>query len=215
LASSLDGVAPELENMLVNGLDIRDKLNMVLREAIITAIHEHFDPVYQRYIEKISDTIKVGLSFDSNLQLSDVQVQTDTMLKEALKKAIPVILSAIGLILSGPIGALIAAAVGILVELGFVKKQQHDKHELAHKKIYGEVIPQVTNKAMEQVQSTLRSQADNLHQEIGREVQQQVEAQEKALEDIKKRFSEEQEQKNQTIQDMKADLAVVQKMAAQ
>lgn len=215
LASSLDGVAPELENMLVNGLDIREKLNMVLREAIITAIHEHFDPVYQRYIEKISDTIKVGLSFDSSLQLSEIQVQTDTMLKETLKKAIPVILSAIGLILSGPVGALIAAAVGILVELGFVKKQQHDKNELAHKKIYGEVIPQVTNKAMEQVQSTLFSQADNLNKEIGREVQQQVEAQEKALEDIKKRYSEEQEQKNQTIQDMKADLAVVQEMVAQ
>ena len=215
LASSLDGVAPELENMLVNGLDIREKLNMVLREAIITAIHEHFDHVYQRYIEKISDTIKVGLSFDSSLQLSEIQVQTDTMLKETLKKAIPVILSAIGLILSGPVGALIAAAVGILVELGFVKKQQHDKNELAHKKIYGEVIPQVTNKAMEQVQSTLFSQADNLNKEIGREVQQQVEAQEKALEDIKKRYSEEQEQKNQTIQDMKADLAVVQEMVAQ
>lgn len=214
LASSLDGVAPELENMLVNGLDIREKLNMVLREAIITAIHEHFDPVYQRYIEKISDTIKVGLSFDSSLQLSEIQVQTDTMLKETLKKAIPVILSAIGLILSGPVGALIAAAVGILVELGFVKKQQHDKNELAHKKIYGEVIPQVTNKAMEQVQSTLFSQADNLNKEIGREVQQQVEAQEKALEDIKKRYSEEQEQKNQTIQDMQADLAVVQGMVA-
>lgn len=215
LASSLDGVAPELENMLVNGLDIRDKLNMVLREAIITAIHEHFDPVYQRYIEKISDTIKVGLSFDSSLQLSEIQVQTDTMLKETLKKAIPVILGAIGLILSGPVGALIAAAVGILVELGFVKKQQHDKNELAHKKIYGEVIPQVTNKAMEQVQSTLFSQADNLNKEIGREVQQQVEAQEKALEDIKKRYSEEQEQKNQSIQDMQADLAVVQEMVAQ
>ena len=215
LASSLDGVAPELENMLVNGLDIRDKLNMVLREAIITAIHEHFDPVYQRYIEKISDTIKVGLSFDSSLQLSEIQVQTDTMLKETLKKAIPVILGAIGLILSGPVGALIAAAVGILVELGFVKKQQHDKNELAHKKIYGEVIPQVTNKAMEQVQSTLFSQADNLNKEIGREVQQQVEAQEKALEDIKKRYSEEQEKKNQTIQDMQADLAVVQEMVAQ
>ena len=214
LASSLDGVAPELENMLVNGLDIREKLNMVLREAIITAIHEHFDPVYQRYIEKISDTIKVGLSFDSSLQLSEIQVQTDTMLKETLKKAIPVILSAIGLILSGPVGAFIAAAVGILVELGFVKKQQHDKNELAHKKIYGEVIPQVTNKAMEQVQSTLFSQADNLNKEIGREVQQQVEAQEKALEDIKKRYSEEQEQKNQTIQDMQADLAVVQGMVA-
>lgn len=215
LASSLDGVAPELENMLVNGLDIRDKLNMVLREAIITAIHEHFDPVYQRYIEKISDTIKVGLSFDSSLQLSEIQVQTDTMLKETLKKAIPVILGAIGLILSGPVGALIAAAVGILVELGFVKKQQHDKNELAHKKIYGEVIPQVTNKAMEQVQSTLFSQADILNKEIGREVQQQVEAQEKALEDIKKRYSEEQEKKNQTIQDMQADLAVVQEMVAQ
>lgn len=215
LASSLDGVAPELENMLVNGLDIRDKLNMVLREAIITAIHEHFDPVYQRYIEKISDTIKVGLSFDSSLQLSEIQVQTDTMLKETLKKAIPVILGAIGLILSGPVGALIAAAVGILVELGFVKKQQHDKNELAHKKIYGEVIPQVTNKAMEQVQSTLFSQADILNKEIGREVQQQVEAQEKALEDIKKRYSEEQEQKNQSIQDMQADLAVVQEMVAQ
>lgn len=219
LASSLDGVAPELESMLVTGLDIRDKLNMVLREAIITAIHEHFDPVYYRYIEKVSETIKVGLSFDSNLQLSEIQVQTDTMLKkalkEALKKAIPAILTAIGLIISGPVAALIAAAVSILVELGFEKKQQHDKHELAHKKIYGEVIPQVTNKAMEQVQSTLLSQVDTLNEEIGREVQQQVEAQEKALSDIKQRYSEEQEQKNQTIQDMQADLAVVQEMAAQ
>ena len=59
------------------------------------------------------------------------------------------------------------------------------------------------------------SQVDTINEEIGKTVQQQVEAQEKALEDIKKRYSEEQEQKNQSIQDMQADLAVVQEMVAQ
>ena len=216
LASALEGVAPELENMLVNGLDIRDKLNMVLREAVINAIHEHFDPVYKRYLEKISDTIKVTLVFDSSLQLNEFEVQTDTILKEAIKRTIPVILAAIGFIVSSnPIGAVVAAVIGIAVELGFVKKQQNDKRKLAHQKIYGEVIPQVTNKTIEQVRSTLTSQVDTINQEIDKSVQHQVEAQEKALEDIKKRYSEEQEQKQWAIQDMQVDLTAVQEMAAQ
>lgn len=216
LASSLDGLAPELENMLVNGLDIREKLNMVLRETVINAIHEYFDPVYKRYLEKVSDTIQVNLAFDSSLKLDEFQIQTDTILKEAIKKSIPLILAAIGLIVtSNPIGALVAAVIGIAVEFGFIKKQQNDKRNLAHQKIYGELIPQVTNKATEKVRTTLLSQVDTINEEIGKTVQQQVEAQEKALEDIKKRYSEEQEQKNQTIQDMKADLAVVQEMVAQ
>lgn len=216
LASALEGVAPELENMLVNGLDIRDKLNMVLREAVINAIHEHFDPVYKRYLEKISDTIKVNLAFDSSLQLNEFEVQTDTILKEAIKRTIPVILAAIGFIVSSnPIGALVAAVIGIAVELGFVKKQQNDKRKLAHQKIYGEVIPQVTNKAIEQVRATLLSQVDTINQEIDKTVQHQVEAQEKALEDIKMRYSEEQEQKQRAIQDMQIDLTAVQEMAAQ
>lgn len=216
LASSLDGVAPELENMLVNGLDIREKLNMVLRETVINAIHEYFDPMYKRYLEKVSDTIQVNLAFDSSLKLDEFQIQTDTMLKEAIKKSIPLILAAIGLIVtSNPIGALVAVVIGIAVEVGFMKKQQNDKRNLAHQKIYGELIPQVTNKATEKVRTTLLSQVDTINEEIGKTVQQQVEAQEKALEDIKKRYSEEQEQKNQTIQDMKADLAVVQEMISQ
>ena len=216
LASSLDGVAPELENMLVNGLDIRDKLNMVLRETVINAIHDYFDPMYKRYLEKVSDTIQVNLAFDSSLKLDEFQIQTDSILKEAIKKSIPLILAAIGLIVtSNPIGALVAAVIGIAVELGFIKKQQNDKRSLAHKKIYGELIPQVTNKATEKVRTTLLSQVDTINEEIGKTVQQQVEAQEKALEDIKKRYSEEQEQKNQSIQDMQADLAVVQEMVAQ
>lgn len=215
LASSLDGVAPELENMLVNGLDIRDKLNMVLRETVINAIHDYFDPMYKRYLEKVSDTIQVNLAFDSSLKLDEFQIQTDTILKEAIKKSIPLILAAIGLIVtSNPIGALVAAVIGIAVELGFIKKQQNDKRNLAHQKIYGELIPQVTNKATEKVRTTLLSQVDTINEEIGKTVQQQVEAQEKALEDIKKRYSEEQEQKNQTIQAMQADLAVVQGMVA-
>lgn len=216
LASSLDGVAPELENMLVNGLDIRDKLNMVLRETVINAIHDYFDPMYKRYLEKVSDTIQVNLAFDSSLKLDEFQIQTDSILKEAIKKSIPLILAAIGLIVtSNPIGALVAAVIGIAVELGFIKKQQNDKRSLAHQKIYGELIPQVTNKATEKVRTTLLSQVDTINEEIGKTVQQQVEAQEKALEDIKKRYSEEQEQKNQSIQDMQADLAVVQEMVAQ
>ena len=216
LASSLDGVAPELENMLVNGLDIREKLNMVLRETVINAIHEYFDPMYKRYLERVSDTIKVNLAFDSSLKLDEFQIQTDTILKEAIKKSIPLILAAIGLIVtSNPIGALVAAVIGIAVEMGFIKKQQNDKQRLAHQKIYGELIPQVTNTAAEKVRTTLLSQVDTINEEIGKTVQQQVEAQEKALDDIKKRYSEEQEQKNKAIQDMQADLAVVQEMISQ
>ena len=172
--------------------------------------------MYKRYLEKVSDTIQVNLAFDSSLKLDEFQIQTDSILKEAIKKSIPLILAAIGLIVtSNPIGALVAAVIGIAVELGFIKKQQNDKRSLAHQKIYGELIPQVTNKATEKVRTTLLSQVDTINEEIGKTVQQQVEAQEKALEDIKKRYSEEQEQKNQSIQDMQADLAVVQEMVAQ
>ncbi|MDY4484772.1 MAG: dynamin family protein [Anaerovibrio sp.] len=206
LTDALNAESGALENMIMNGSDVKDKITMIVRENAIVCMKEDFSSRLKRYVERIAEAVKLDLSVDTNLQLNAEQLQIDSAIKDTIKKSLPVILSAIGIAVGGPVGAVIGAVVGLVADIFFAKKQQNEKRRMAREKVC-EIIPSVTEKAVSIVCEKIREQVDNIGAKIDEDVSQKIAMQEKALADLKERHAEETADKEKRLAEMKSDLA--------
>lgn len=206
LTDALNAESGALENMIMNGSDVKDKITMIVRENAIVCMKEDFSSRLKRYVERIAEAVKLDLSVDTNLQLNAEQLQIDSAIKDTIKKSLPVILSAIGIAVGGPVGAVIGAVVGLVADIFFAKKQQNEKRRMAREKVC-EIIPSVTEKAVSIVCEKIREQVDNIGAQIDEDVSQKIAMQEKALADLKERHAEETADKDKRLAEMKSDLA--------
>lgn len=210
--TSLSTSASVLENMLLNDRDIRDKVNMIVREAILSSMKEDFEPRLRRYIEKMAEVLHVDIVADQAVRLDEAQLQMDNAVKGVIKKSIPLILAGIGLGLGGPIGAIAGAVIGILVDLGFAKKQQNERRRMAQEKVHNEIIPQVVNKAQETVSRIVHEQLESINKMIEDEAEKNIAAQERALADIRKNREMEAEAKQKRLAEIEADKERVERL---
>ena len=206
LTDALNTESSALENMIMNGSDVKDKITMIVRENAIVCMKEDFSSRLKRYVERIAEAVKLDLSVDTNLQLNAEQLQIDSAIKDTIQKSLPVILSAIGIAVGGPVGAVIGAVVGLVADIFFAKKQQNEKRRMAREKVC-EIIPSVTEKAVSVVGEKIREQVDNIGAQIDEDVSQKIATQEKALADLKERHAEETADKEKRLAEMKSDLA--------
>lgn len=212
LQSALSEAAPSLEDMLMNRMNVQNKVSMIVRETVLAAIKEDFAPRVQRYRDRIASLVDVSFEFNGDISLRDDQVMMDNMTKEVVKRSLPAILSAIGIAVGGPIGAVITFALSIVVDIGFMKKQQAEQRRIAHEKIHNELIPSVVEKAMESVRAVLDEQVAAINEEIRTEVNAQVAAEEKALADLKQRSDSEKAERAQALAALQSDLADVRRI---
>ena len=211
LTDALNTESSALENMIMNGSDVKDKITMIVRENAIVCMKEDFSSRLKRYVERIAEAVKLDLSVDTNLQLNAEQLQIDSAIKDTIKKSLPVILSAIGIAVGGPVGAVIGAVVGLVADIFFAKKQQNEKRRMAREKVC-EIIPSVTEKAVSVVGEKIREQVDNIGAQIDEDVSQKIAMQEKALADLKERHAEETADKEKRLAEMKSDLETAKKL---
>ena len=211
LTDALNAESSALENMIMNGSDVKDKITMIVRETAIVCMKEDFSSRLKRYVERIAEAVKLDLSVDTNLQLNAEQLQIDSAIKDTIKKSLPVILSAIGIAVGGPVGAVIGAVVGLVADIFFAKKQQNEKRRMAREKVC-EIIPSVTEKAVSVVGEKIREQVDNIGAQIDEDVSQKIATQEKALADLKERHAEETADKEKRLAEMKSDLETAKKL---
>ena len=212
LQSVLADAAPSLEDMLMTRGNVQNRVAMIVRETVLTAIKEDFAPRVQHYRDRIASLIDVSFEFNGDISLSEDQMMMDNMMKEVVKKSLPLIIAAIGGAVTGPIGAIVGAVLGIFVEFGFMKKQQDERRHIAHEKIQNELIPQVVEKTMTSVRSVLGEQVAQINEQIREEVQKQVAAEEKALADLKQRSDSEKAERAQTLAALQSDLADVRRI---
>jgi len=119
IAVNLRGASSMLQSMLLNNMDIQDKINQIVRNSVIVSIKKYFEPKIQKYMKDIANVIRVDVNFDNNLSLNEFEVATDNMVKDIAIKSIPVIISAIGGVLAGPIGAVIGGALAVFIDTLF------------------------------------------------------------------------------------------------
>ena len=212
LQSALADASSSLEDMLMTRGNVQNRVAMIVRETVLTAMKEDFAPRVQRYRDRIASLVDVSFEFNGDISLSEDQIMMDNMMKEVVKKSLPLIIAAIGGAVTGPIGAIVGAVLGIFVEFGFMKKQQDERRHIAHEKIQNELIPQVVEKTMTSVRSVLGGQVAQINEQIREEVQKQVGAEEKALADLKQRSASEKAERAQALAALQSDLADVRRI---
>lgn len=212
LQSALGNAAPSLADMLANHIDIRDRVSMLVRETVMSSIKNDFAPRVQKYRERIAGLINVTLNINTDVSLPEDLVRMDNMTKEVIKKALPAILSTLGFALSGAVGAVVVLALTSLLDGLLMKKHQDEKKRLAEAKIRNEVIPRVLEQASSSVRDALNSQLSEINEEVGKEAQAQVDAEEKALSDLRLKNANEKANRAESIDAMKKDLDEVRRI---
>ncbi len=206
IESNLRGASSMLQSMILNNNDIQDKINQIVRNAVITGIKRDFEPKLQRYLKNVADLISINLDVDTNLNLDGFKVATDNMVKDIVIKSIPVILAAIGGILGGPLGAIIGGALAIFVDTLFKTKHDKEKRELAREKVESEIIPMIVDKSGSCIEAEISYYIDEINENIQNKIEEEREIIRKSLEDIKNKRAEEEEIKQEQINSLNADL---------
>lgn len=201
-----------IENMLLNGQDITHKINLIVRNSIITSIKNEFEPKLQKYLKQISDIINVGDDLDSNIEIDKYDIELDNMVKDIIQKSIPVVLAVIGDTLAGPLGAIIAAALGVVVDVIFNRKQKEDKKRLVNQKVNDEIIPQVVHEAGSAVSNEILMCIDSINEEIKASINREKQIKIKAFDDLKKQNENKEVLRKEEIENLKKDLKIIEEL---
>lgn len=201
-----------IENMLLNGQDITHKINLIVRNSIITSIKNEFEPKLQKYLKQVSEIINVGDDLDSNIEIDKYDIELDNMVKDIIQKSIPAILAVIGGSLAGPLGAIIAAALGVVVDVIFNRKQKEDKKRLVYQKVNDEIIPQVVQEAGSAVSKEILMRIDLINEEIKTSINREKQIKIKAFEDLKKQNENKEVSRKEEIENLKKDLKIIERL---
>lgn len=209
IESNLRGASSMLQSMILNNTDIQDKINQIVRNAVITGIKREFEPKLQKYLKNISDLISLNLDMDTSINLDEFRVAADNMVKDIVVKSIPVVLAAIGGILGGPIGAIIGGALAIFVDTFFKTKQDKEKRQMAREKVESEIIPMIIKESGSCIETEILSYVDEIDNNIQKRIEEEKEIIKKSLEDIKNKRTIEEENKEEQINILNSDLEKV------
>ena len=212
LQAALGNAAPSLADMMSNGIDVKDRIFMLVRETVMSSIKNDFAPRVKKYRERIAGLINVTLNINTDVSLPEDLVRMDNMTKEVIKKALTAILSTLGFALSGAVGAVVVLALTSLLDGLLMKKHQDEKKRLAEAKIRNEVIPSVLEQASSSVRDSLNGRLSEINEEVGKEAQAQVDAEEKALSDLMLKSEKEKANRAESTDAMKKDLDEVRRI---
>lgn len=213
IESNLIGASSILQSMILNNNDIQDKINQIVRNAVIIGIKRDFEPKLQRYLKNVADLISISLDVDTNLNLDGFKVATDNMIKDIVIKSIPVILAAIGGWLGGPLGAIIGGALAIFIDTIFKTKHDKEKRQLAREKVESEIIPMIVTESGSCIASEISSYVDKINENIQNKIQEEKEIIKKSLEDIKNKRVQEEEIRQKQINLLNDDLEEIRRLA--
>ncbi|MFR6485793.1 MAG: hypothetical protein ACLUOP_13405, partial [Intestinibacter bartlettii] len=96
IESDLSAASPALETAILNENDINDKVNMIIRKAVTTGIKTEFEPKLQKYLRHVAEIIDINAMVDTTLEINQLEVATENMVKDIVLKAIPVVIATIG-----------------------------------------------------------------------------------------------------------------------
>lgn len=213
--NALSDAAGELERMVMNRMDISAKVNGIVRQAALEGLKEDFEPRLHRYLKKITEVVQIDVTAqipELNADQMNMDAMTKDLIKEVIKKTLPAILAVIGAALTGPIVGLVIFVAGVLVELGFLKKQQNDRLRMVREKLHGELIPQIVTKTETAIHSAITEQMGEVNQMIEDEAKGQIAVQEKALADLRESREKAAAEREARLTEMRTDLNAVQKL---
>lgn len=219
--SELRNSSPVLENILMQGGSIQEKVNLLVRNAITAGIREQFEPKLQKYISNVSEIIRLGDIMSDKGELLDKSIVAENNAKrEAVQTAVaqvtPVITTALGS-LFGPIGLAIGAVAGIFIG-SLINKHSREQEEAQKREAASQRVRQVIDEVMvsvrTQIEAAVHEMLGNVNQEIDKAVTVQIEMKQKELADLESNLSRSEQEQKEKIAGYQTDLAAIASMLA-
>lgn len=233
VASELSASRSTIENLILQGNNVSEKVNLIVRNTITAEVNKQLDPKVQKYASNVSDIINSNmLTLQSNGELlSNEVVNENTQIKDSFnqlaqplssvvasfmtdKVSTTVIGASLGSLL-GPIGA----AIGVIVVTlfgGFINKKMRQKEERQRQEAAAqkasEIIADVSQNAGGQIESFVYGIKDKINDEIEKSIDEKIEIQKKALADAENKLKLNEEEKAAKYNEISADKQDVESM---
>lgn len=222
--TELRGSSSVMENILIQGGSVNEKVNFIIRNAITAGIREQVEPKLQQYISDVSDLVQLGDVASNNTPLLDQTVLSDnetkrTALQSAVAPVTTVVATVIGTILGGPIGSAIGAAVGSILGAfwsGTINQRSREQEEAQKREMANQRVQQIISEVLvtvrPQIESAIHQMTANVNNELEKAVSMQIEMKKKELADLEANLAQtEAEQKNR-LAVYQNDLAAIEDM---
>lgn len=225
----LSNNSPMLENMLIQGNDISERINYIVRNAVSLGIKNNFTPKVRKYISDVEEMIDTSI-FKGSIELLDkATIDANEEMKSSLKNAItpittavvailgnigaPVIASTLGLTISsavlGPIGiaagVLVGAFLGNAIDKKMHQKEERQKREMAKKKI-SEIIDTVSNDVKIKIEKIIREIIDKVNTVIEDDINQKIAFNRKIIEDLEAKLKQTEKERKEKLEKVTNDL---------
>lgn len=190
--------------MAMNNQSINDRLNMVVRNAVTASVKKRFIPKVEKYLKRVANCI-------NGESIGDVQIAFNFNTEEVGKGLVSTaVAAAAAIIVAGPIiGGIIAGIIAFTNKIKGDKKREEIKGQI-RMKLNSEVYPQVLKEVGNGIEIAITKQLKLINTSIKDEIMAQRTALEKAMDDVRKKMSNERERKENLAIDIRADLERIQ-----
>ena len=197
---ALEAEESTLVSMAIDGKNVEDFLNSVIRNAITISVKKNFITKLEKYFNRVAKTINSEPVGDVAVSFSFKTEEIDSGITSGIVAAVA------GTILEMPIVGIIVYAVLDLLKNKMMEGKRERQKQEARQKIRSELFPQVMMKVGSEVETTVAKQINKVNLSIDKEITNKRETLEKAMSDLKQQINSEKEKKEKLIADIKADL---------
>lgn len=235
VVSDLRASTSTFENMLVQGNDISEKINYIIRNSVTTEINRQFEPRVRKYAENVAELINRNIvSVDSSKPLLSADIKADNeSMKNSLQGLVQPVSTAVTAIIStfagtslatslglassvlGPIGTAVGFIAGALLG-GFInrkmrEKEENQRREAASEKV-SQVIEEVSTTVGTKIEEAVYSIRDRVNEAIEADVSKKIAVQRKSLDDTMEKLKLNEQDRNAEITALSQDLNSVEAM---
>ena len=204
--AALEGKREELVAMIMNNQDIKEGLNLTIRNAVTSSMQERFLPNVEHYLSNVTSDVMRNISLPVNVPLA---INPKAVSENVISSAVA---TTAAVMLGGPIiGGVIAGILFFMNQKSQEKKREEQERKISTK-LARDVFPKVLSEVEDILVSSIEEQIAQVNKTIEEDITRQRSVLEKAIEDVKERIVKEKEKKNSLIQSVKEDLEKLEKM---
>lgn len=225
IKSDLSASASTLENMLLQGIDVREKINTIVRYAIVSTMQHKLEPQVRQYVREVEKSVRDFAYDGTKVELDSVTLRTDEEISSGLKNILVPAASALvtGLVgafagagsILGPIGAAVGALAGALIT-SFIDRSKREKQEAERKALAAEkvqqIIDSVSTEAGAKAETGILSYINEVISRADKQFEEKIDIVKKALKDTMDKIYTNAQEKADEVAMLTADLENVQEL---
>lgn len=208
---ALEDFAEEFADLTISGRreTIKSRVNTIVRTKVEEGMKRTFAPKVEKYLQSVSNAVKVDIpEINPQMPNSDsagITGLTGLITEELVRKGLLKLLAMIGTKIPMPIIQIISVAITIAVTLFGKSSKTEELRQKVIQQFRTEVVPQLSTSVKSIVEEMITSQVDQISQTLAAEVDAQIQAEEKALNDLIVQANNEQEEKEKKEQQLQQD----------